>query len=401
MVKLAKMETYLNFIAVQIDPIGAMIMKRIKERIAGCTEPPLISTSTLKRSRIFEKKSFGQLLSSSGMLQREVWQKGACSSCMACLSICPAGCLAFDCEENGLYQVASCMDCGACLDVCPRIPANNNKIYSSPILGPYSAIKNARLKKNSKRCQERGAVTALLTAALDEELVDCALVMDHDHWSQKAYPRAVYDARELESCAGGKYTSNAILEPLGDLAKSAKNIAIVGTACSVDAIGLMRMSSNEFAQKIARKIRFALGLFCFEAYNESLIKALTEISGVSTWRFDGMDNSEAKMTIGLRGDGSKTIPLHRLAEHIKTGCKACADFTAKLSDISVGNIGGAPGMNSVIIRTAEGAGLFNIAEEMGLLEVSDGVDLQAIEKAGRLKLTKNGTIRSSFFARSR
>jgi coenzyme F420 hydrogenase subunit beta len=319
---------------------------------------------------------------------------------MACLSVCPAACLAFDYEGIGPYQVASCMNCEACLDVCPRIPANNNKIYSSPILGPYLAIKNARLKKNIKRSQKGGAVTALLTAALDEELVDCALVMDHDHWSQKAYPRAVYDARELESCAGGKYTSNSILEPLGDLAKSAKNIAIVGTACSVDAIGLMRMSSSEFAQRIARKIRFALGLFCFEAYDESLFKAITEISGAPAWSFDGMDNSEAKMTIGLRGGGSKTIPLHRLAEHIKTGCKACADFTAKLSDISAGNIGGATGMNSIIIRTAEGMGLFNIAEEMGLLEVSDGVDIQAIEKAGRLKLTKNGTVRSSFFGRN-
>lgn len=395
------METYLNSIAIQIDSIGAMIMKRINELIADCTEPPSISTSAPERSLISEEESFGHLLSSSGMLEREVWQKGACSSCRGCLSVCPAGCLAFDYVGNRPYQVAYCVDCGACLDVCPRIPANNSKIYSSPILGPYAAIKNARLKKVGIKSPKGGAVTALLTAALDEELVDCALVMDHDHWSQKAYPRAVYNARELKSCAGGKYTSNAILEQLGDLAKSAKNIAIVGTACSADAIGLMRISSNEFAQKIARKVRFAIGLFCFEAYNESMIKAITEIAGIPACRFEGMDNSEAKMTIGLRGGGSKTIPLHRLAEHIKTGCKACADFTAKLSDISIGNIGGAQGMNSVIIRTAEGAGLFDIAEEIGLLEVSDGVDVQAIEKAGRLKLTKNGIIRSSFFGKPR
>lgn len=368
------METYLNSAALQIDPIGACIMESITERIED-------------------------LLLPSGMLKREVWQKGACSSCMACLSVCPAGSLAYDHEENRPYQVASCVDCGACLDVCPRIPANNDKIYSSPILGPYAAIKNARLKKNSARSKKGGAVTALLTAALNEELVDCALVMDHDHWSQKAYPRAVFNAGDLKSCAGGKYTSNAILEPLGDLAKSAKNIAIVGTACSADAIGLMRMSSNEFAQKIARKVRFVIGLFCFEAYDESLIKAITEIAGIPLWRFEGMDNSEAKMTIELRGGGSKTIPLHRLAGHIRIGCRACADFTAKLSDVSVGNIGGTPGMNAVIIRTGEGSGLFNIAEETGLLEVSDGVDVQAIEKAGRLKLTKNGIIRSSFFGR--
>jgi coenzyme F420 hydrogenase subunit beta len=414
---LALKETYLNTIALQIESIGAMIMKRETERTADCKVHPLIKgegrsyeslqnrekfgscMSSPKMSRIPEKESIGNLLLPVKSLERAVWEKGACSSCMSCISVCPSGSLAYDRERNRPYQVASCVDCRACLDVCPRIPANNKQIYSSPILGPCLAIKNARFKGNGNRSQRGGAVTALLTAALDEELADCALVMDQDPWSQKAYPRAVFDSRDLKNCAGSKYTNNAILEPLGELAKSAKNIILVGTACSADAIGLMRISSNEFAKKIARKVRFVIGLFCFEAYDESLIEGIVEITGIPAWRFCGMDNAEGKMVIRLRGGGSETIPLHCLAEHVKVGCKVCADFTAKLSDISVGNMGSATGMNAVIVRSAEGMGLLSIAEETGLIEISDGVDVPAIEKAGRLKLTKNSIMRSYVFGR--
>jgi len=55
----------------------------------------------------------------------------------------------------------------------------------------------------------------------------------------------------------------------------------------------------------------------------------------------------------------------------------------------VGGIGSAPGMSSVVIRTPEGMGLFNIAEEMGFLRVSDGVNVEAIKKAGGQKIRKN------------
>ena len=96
------------------------------------------------------------------------------------------------------------------------------------------------------------------------------------------------------------------------------------------------------------------------------------------------------MSIKLRDGSHKIIPLQDLAEHVKPGCKACADFTAVLSDISVGSIGSAPDMSTVIVRTKVGMGLFNIAEEKGLLEVTDEVNVEAINKVGKLKIKKNG-----------
>jgi len=103
-----------------------------------------------------------------------------------------------------------------------------------------------------------------------------------------------------------------------------------------------------------------------------------------------MNAAEGKMDVTLRDGIQKAVPLSELDCHVKPGCRSCADFTAKVSDVSVGSIGSMPGMSTVIARTKEGLGLFKIAEEMGFIEVEDGVNIDAIEKVGRLKLRRNG-----------
>jgi len=323
-------------------------------------------------------------------LEESVWLRNTCAGCRACITVCPAGTLAYDPMLNRPHQVTLCVDCKACIDVCPRMPRNLKNIGSSEILGPHFDIKNVKSKKNSERFQNGGAATALLAAALEEGLVDCALVMGEDRWSQKSYPRVVYDVLDLEKCAGSKYTTNAVLEPIQDVVKGVNNIALVGTPCTVQAMGLLRKSSNEFAMKLAHKVRFLLGLFCFEAFDDQLISEITRRLNIAPWRIDKMTAGDGMMTITLRDGGTMTIPLPELSGYIKPGCKDCADFTAKLSDISVGSTGSMPGMSVVILRTPEGEGLFKIAEERGFIEARNDVNVEIIEKIGKLKLMRNG-----------
>jgi len=323
-------------------------------------------------------------------LEESVWRKDTCAGCRACISICPAGTLAYNQRINRPYQVLPCVECNACLDACPRLPSNLKSLDSSDVLGSYLDINNVRAKTGSKHFQNGGAATALLSAALEEELVDAALIMGMDRWAQTASPRVIYDAKDLEKCAGSKYTSNAILEHIMDLLKNVNHIALVGTPCTVQAVGLMRRSSNEFAVKLAHKVRFLLGLFCFDAFDGSLIQGVTEQMGIPSWRIDKMSAGDGKMTITLRDGSQKVIPLADIAVHVKPGCRACGDFTAKLSDISLGSIGSAPGMSVAVIRTPEGMGLFKIAEETGLIEAWPGVRTDVVEKVGKIKLRRNG-----------
>lgn len=325
------------------------------------------------------------------VLEESVWNRNACAGCRACIAVCFADTLAFDPKLNRPYQAVPCVDCKACLDACPRLPANEKSIgLSENIIGPCIDIFNVRSRRCSSRFQNGGAVTALLEAMLEEQLVDCVLVMGMDRWVQKPQPRIVYDAKELERCAGSKYTSNAVLEAIKDLIKDPKirNIALVGTPCTIQAIGLLRRSSNEYASKLAHKVRFLIGLFCFEAFDDSLISEISRRLDLPSWRIDKMRADQGKMFITLHDGCVKTIPLSDLKGCVKPGCRGCRDFSAKLSDLSVGGVGSAPGMSTVIIRTPEGMGLFKIAEEMGFIEVWNGVDAKAIERAGEIKLKR-------------
>lgn len=324
-------------------------------------------------------------------LEQSVWKKEMCAGCRGCITVCPANTLAYDLKLARPYQITPCVDCKACLDGCPRTPANMEKL-SPDIMGPHIEVYNAKATAGNKRYQNGGAVTALLKAALDEGLVDRVIVMGADRWAQKAYARVVSDSSSLDRAAGSIYMNNDALEAMKGIMKddSIRNVAIVGTPCAIQSIGLLRKSSNEYSVKLTQKIRFAIGLFCFESFDDRLVPEVTKRLGVPSWRIAKMNAGEGRLTVTLRSGEVKTLPLSSLAEFVKPGCRKCNDFTSKLADISVGSVGSAAGSSVVITRTPEGAGLLEIAREVGAIDVAGGVDVAAIEKVGKLKLKKNG-----------
>jgi len=324
-------------------------------------------------------------------LEESVWKKDICAGCRACITICPGNTLAYDNTENKPYQNTPCVDCKACVDVCPRMSANYGAFLSTELIGPYIDIKSVKAGTGVLRAQNGGVVTALLTTALEEELVDCAVVMGADRWLMKAHPRIAYYPEELNRAAGSKYDSNGILEALKDIAKddSVRHVAIVGTPCVMESIGLLRASTNEYAIKLSQKIRFAIGLFCFEVFGEGIVTEVSKRLGIPSWRISSMNAGEGKMTVSLRDGEIKTIPLSSLSEFVRKGCKVCPDFTSKSADISVGSVGSKPGLSTVIIRTTEGMGLYQIAEDLQFIEVIQGADTAVIEKVGKLKLKRN------------
>lgn len=324
-------------------------------------------------------------------LENTVWVKDVCAGDRACVTVCPANTLAYDHETHKPYTLNPCIDCKACLDICPRTPANLKVLRTGDVIGPFIDITSAKSALNVPRSQNGGVVTTLLTTAFEEDFIDCALVMGGDRWAQKAYPLVARSPEDLKKTAGSKYNSNGVIETLKEVAKdpSIRNIAIVGTPCTIEAIGLLRKSSNEYNQKLAAKIRFAIGLFCFEVFDDSFIEEVTSKLSVPSWKIEKINAGEGKLTVYLRDGEIKAIPLQSLSDKVRMGCQACGDFTARMSDISVGSVGSGESASTVIIRTPEGKGLFEIAESTGRVNTVAGVDKAAIEKVGKLKFKKN------------
>ncbi|HIH43776.1 MAG TPA: hypothetical protein HA257_01430 [Candidatus Methanoperedenaceae archaeon] len=79
------------------------------------------------------------------------------------------------------------------------------------------------------------------------------------------------------------------------------------------------------------------------------------------------------------------MPLGTIKSDELAGCPKCTDFAARFADVSAGNTGSADGYTTLVVRTDAGMALVTGATRAGRLELSDGIDLAAIERAARRK----------------
>jgi coenzyme F420 hydrogenase subunit beta len=329
-------------------------------------------------------------------LKSEVWDKGRCSGCGACVAVCPADALTFDEGEmvaspkssGYCKQATDGVTCGACYDSCPRTgdqPAET--------LGEYLELFTAKATFEVPHRQSGGAVTSILANALDEGLIDAVVTVNEDRWTLKPSSVVITKSDVLLQQAGSRYSwwvpllaalKNAVVE------RKLKRIAVIGVPCAIQAVSRMRVSENDLLKPYAKAIRLTIGLFCTETFDYTLL-----IQGKLHSHYKLEPHEIKKLDVKgklevLKQDGSKTIvPLAELETCIRKGCHYCTDLTAVRSDISAGAIGSPVGSTTLIVRTSTGKGFVDSAIRNKKLEVSPGVDITAIEKLAAAKIKKN------------
>lgn len=329
-------------------------------------------------------------------LKNEVWETGKCSGCGACVAVCPADALSFaegemiTCPVTTGYckQVTDNVPCGACYAACPRIgdqPAET--------LGKYLELVPAKAVFDIPRKQSGGAVTAILSNALDEGLIDAVVTITEDRWSLKPTSVVITRSDVLIQQAGSRYSwwvpllaalKNAVVE------RKFHHIAVVGVPCAVQALAKIRASDNDLLKPYGKSIRLVIGLFCTETFDYA---ALVQGKLRNQYNLDPSEirklDVKGKLEI-LRNDGSiTTVPLAELETCIRKGCHYCADLTAVFSDISAGAVGSPAGTTTLVIRTAAGRGFVDSAVRNGKLTIEKGINLAAIEKLAMTKIRKN------------
>ena len=315
----------------------------------------------LEKSVIRLKRNIGdQEKISFGRLNKEIIKSGICTLCGACVASCEY--VTF--VDNKPKLVGKCTACGVCYNQCPRTITKEEDLIGKIRYG-YAA----RSAIPGLKGQDGGVVTSMLAYALDEGLLDCAIVTkrsEDEPW--KAEPVIVRTSAEVLESAGSIYTHSMTLEPLMSAIKQEMgSIGFVGPSCNIDAVHKMQTSSYGFLHLFLRARVLKFGLFCMDSFEHDGIKEFVESK-----EMDLNDIHSMKIRKGFfefaTSEGVKKYDLSELDQYRCTSCKFCTDMAAENTDISFGGVGTPVGWTTVLTRSSIGYEIFNEAVDSGYLE---------------------------------
>ena len=337
-------------------------------------------------------------------LMEEVHDTGLCTGCGACVNLCPYYATSMD--KTVVKDVCD-RATGRCYAFCPRTPTDltsiRKQLFDSQDLTPeLGAVKGFYLTRASDPdirsiAQHGGTVTTLMSLALAEGIIDTALLAEG---GGATLPRgvAVSDAREVPKLAKSKFIAAPMVEAFNKAAQSdAQKIGVVATPCQTLALAKMKMKPFPKNDNQIGKLHLTIGLFCGWVLSWRSFKHLLH-QKVHQQAVVGLDIPPSKYkTMQVETDsGLVEIPLDEVEACVREACKFCTDVTAEFSDISVGSARlpdgweVAKGWNQVIVRTAAGEALMQLAKDRQVLEFRDVPDGN-LEKLKQASVKKKKT----------
>lgn len=325
-----------------------------------------------------------------------VQKAGLCTGCGACVNLCP---YQVSYQDRTVVLHACDKKNGRCYVFCPRTKSNLDALRKAffaetdltPEIGAVKGyyIARARDEENRKDAQHGGVVTALISLALEEGLIDTAIVAEgKDEFLHRGV--AVKDPKDVRKRGKSKFIVSPTVAEFNRAARTeAGKIGVVATPCQALALAKMRMKPFPENESNIDKLGLVVGLFCGWTLSW---RQFCDLLGRQTSLEDiqGMDIPPGKRSVEVYTKGGAIVfPLNELAAITREACLYCADTTAEFSDISVGSAR-IPGRweeirswNQIIVRTKQGQELLNLAGKKGVLEFREvpGGELRELKDA--------------------
>ncbi len=330
-------------------------------------------------------KIFGNLVS-------EVVNKGICMYCGSCIASCPIDILFHSDKEEPIMR-GTCAACQVCYYSCPRIelPLSEieERVFGRPrtadeaILGIHIGTYSVRAKDPAimAKAQDGGATTAFLLYALDQKLIDYAVVSGfsaYDPWRPE--PQAARNREELINAAGSRYTPGGQVGGLGEVAipnRSGINnledrIAVVGLPCELQ--GMWRMNTHWIATpKLAKNLVFTIGLYCSKVfdYQKMMVDYVEGKRGIDLKTVTKVNVKKNRLLVYTGDKLALDEPVEEIHAIAREECNVCIDYSAELADLAIGAIGSVQGWSTVITRTPRAEEILKGAQDAGYVEVKN------------------------------
>ena len=264
-------------------------------------------------------------------------------------------------------------------------------------LGKYKHCISARStdKEILKKAQDGGIVTTLFKYALEEGIIDGAIVAGPSDEPWRPRPFVATTVNELMQSRGTRYNVSPNVAFIKEATRSygLDRIGIVGTPCQMQAIRKGQLYPVGL-RDVPDKIALAIGTFCMENFPYQSIKQLVEDhADMSLKTVKKMEIGKGKfMVYGERGHVVQ-LPLKVTHKYEQPGCHVCLDYVSNLADVSTGSVGSPDGWSTVFVRTKKGNNIWAKAIESGCFEtkpieqIMPGLDF--VSKLANEKITKN------------
>ena len=324
----------------------------------------------------------------------EVIEKDLCCLCGACAGSCPY----LVSYRGRIVQMNNCtLADGQCYQYCPRTPVDMDAVSGHVFGVPYSedemgTVKDVVMARSADaqikgRAQYGGTVTTLVSLAMEEGLIDGAL-LTRTAEDKTSSPFIAGSPTEVLEAAGSNYMASSVLEAYNHLPEdSSDKLAIVGVPCQVLATGKMKMEPPQHRSS-TDNIKLVIGLFCTWALSPAGFHDFlrTNLNLPSVAKFDIPPPPANRFDV-YTPSGQVSLSLDQVREYTMSTCAYCLDMTAEFADISVGSVEGIEGWNTVVVRTDAGAELLEAAKGKGKLEI-DALPAENLDHLKEASLTK-------------
>jgi coenzyme F420 hydrogenase subunit beta len=310
-------------------------------------------------------------------LQSDVLARDLCSLCGACLGMCPY----LVAHKGRVVALDECiLPQGRCYVFCPRTSLNLDLLshavfgaaYSADELGTVQEIAIARARDDSIRskAQYGGTVTALTCFALDQGLIDSAVLTASD---ENMLPSGTLadNTAQIRDSAGSNFVAAPTVAAFNrESGKDIRSIGVVATPCQALALAKMKASPLDDRNNID-KLKLIIGLFCTWAlrYDDFARFLTAKVPLRQIVKFD-IPPPPANIFQVFTDSGRIDIPLDQVRPFIRPTCDVCIDMTAEFADISVGSAEGVEGWNTLIVRSHAGRELVEAARAKGIIETA-------------------------------
>jgi coenzyme F420 hydrogenase subunit beta len=348
---------------------------------------------------------------SQDFLKKNILDEGLCTGCGACVNLCPYQVF----YNDRTVQLHQCdLEEGKCFSFCSRtstdLTALRKILFETTDLTPeIGAVKgyyfSQAVDPELRAISQHGAtVTALIELALSEGLIDSAIVSSSNQ--EFAQEGAIVNKREsVRKNAKSKFTVSPTVAAFNQLVTEDKgNIGVVATPCQVLALAKMKLVKEDTAR--ISQLKLVVGLYCGWTLSMEKFTRLLMEKNIALESIIKMDIPAGKNRVELyTNDGVKSLALDEAQSCIREACNYCMDSTAEYADVSVGSARFAGDWeevrhwNQLIVRTARGKELVDLAVRKGVLVLRDATaeSLEELKEAaaGKKREALKNIIRKS------